>query len=355
MWESLLGVANRSLQYKPGGVAETFVCDGQDVASLCPYQSEVRASVGLVLANKYKGGPSTSDPESQTIQKILGFWANQLRQQSTSEETNFETFASLNTIAMNIIAGAIARQDKNVLDLIPVLKEAIAGDTASSEIVARSVGILVKDNDLLSAENHAVVRRFYKQWVYSHFAKPLYALALPGKEGHTAAKRYRTAILAIVSNCSFSVYEADLEPLTRLLITTLSDSSGSSGQTSPEQLVSALEVLVEILSNEPDVLKSHLKAIVSGALDAYDACLPENFNKAKGAAPSSAAKRDLGSTTARKLVLQALGALPKKFEERHLLPYAPRLQRTLALTCGDPIREVRQIARLARVNWAKVK
>jgi len=302
--------------------------------------SEVCASLSLILANKYKGGPSTSDPESRTMKAVLDFWGSWLKTEATSSSLESAIFESINAVAMNTLAGATARQDKSMMALVPVLTEAIASEP-HGDIVARSMGILVRDSDLLSAENHAVVKRFYKQWAYSQIVKPLYPLALPTKDGPSTAAKYRTAVLSVVSSCAFSVYEADVEPLMRLLITALGDRATLSGQ----QLASALEVLVEILSNEPDALKSHLKAIIEGAMGVYEGGLPGT---------GTTSRRDPSLTSSRKLVLQVLGAVPKKFEERHLLPYSPKLQRMLALACGDPVREVRQVARLARASWAKV-
>ncbi|KAK0655573.1 Dos2-interacting transcription regulator of RNA-Pol-II-domain-containing protein [Cercophora newfieldiana] len=326
--------------YNPGGIAENIMCNPPKLEDRHSHQREIRASVALILANKHKMGPSTSDPESQTMKKVLGTWGDQLKA-SAASDIDLGAFESLNTIAMHIFAGAVARQDRNVLDLVPVLKEAIASEHVG-DIVSRSMGILVTESELLLTENHAVVRRFYKQWAYSQIAKQFYPLALPSENGPAAATRYRAAILSIVSNCAFSVYEADVEPLLRLLITTL----GDRGNVSPQQLVAALEVLVEILANEPDSLKSHLKAVIGGAIGVSEESLSQS---------QASSKKDPNQTSARKLALQALAAIPKKFEERYLLPHALRLQRVLAMACGDPVREVRLVARLARGNWAKVK
>ncbi|KAK3362979.1 Dos2-interacting transcription regulator of RNA-Pol-II-domain-containing protein [Lasiosphaeria hispida] len=337
--------------YNPGGIAEKFLCNTDGLEPFLGLQSDIRASIGSILANKYKGGPSTSDPESQTVKRVLGFWGEQINKATTSDGTDPKIFQALNNIAMHIVAGAAARQDKAVIDLIPVFQAAIGSEHANSETVARSLGTLVKDSEVLKTDNHAVIRRFNKQWAYSHLAKPLYPLASPSADGASAAMRYRTAILSIVSNCPFNVYEADVEPLVRLLITTLTDRSGLSQRVPSQRLVSALEILVEILSNEPDALKGHLKAIISGGMKIYEECLPENQDEVKTGG-KAAPRRNL--VMARKLVLQVLGAVPKKFEERYLLPYSLQLQRMLGLSCGDPVREVRQIARFARGNWLKV-
>jgi len=341
------------LQYQPGGIAETFLCQTLGSKGLPPPKCTTRASIGLILTNKYKGGPSTPDPEGLVIKQVLNFWGEKLQGANTSNGT--QSLDTLNTIAMHVLAGAVARQDKNILDLVPILKASLASDHPNSSAVAHSLGILVRDSDLLSTENHAVVRRFYKQWTYSQLAKPLYEFALPAVDKPSpAAAQYRAAILSIVSNCAFSVYEADLEPLVRLLIITLGGHSTDPG--SREHLAPALEILVEILTHEPDALKSHIKAIVDSAMAVYDGCLPgsRQGKPAAGEARAVVARRNAALTASRKLVLQALAAMPKKYEESVLVPFSLPLQRMLGLACGDPVREVRQVARVARENWVKI-
>ncbi|KAK3335648.1 Dos2-interacting transcription regulator of RNA-Pol-II-domain-containing protein [Cercophora scortea] len=341
--------------YAPQGIAETFMCDTSNLGPFPSRVSEIRAAIGAVLANKYKGGPSTSDPELQTLRKVLDFWGNQIKLGTTSIDIDTNTFGAYNTIAMYVIAGATARQDKAVLELVPLLHEAIASQHLNGEAVAHSMGILVKGNDLLTTENHAVVKRFYKQWAYGHMAKPLYDRALPTADNdHWAAMRYTTAILSIVSNCPFKVYEDDLEPLIRLLITTLGSRTGLSRQTSRRQVAAALEVLVEILLNEPEALKGHLKAIIGGAINVHQECSLEHADRFKYQVKNATRTSDLYLVTCRKLVLQLLGALPTKFEDRHLLPYSLQMKRMLATASGDPVREVRKVALLARGHWEKV-
>lgn len=325
------------------------MCDTSRMATVLLAVGEIRGTVCAVLANKYKGGQSTFDPECETMKRVLSFWGEQLKTATNTDDTDPAIFEVYNTVAMHTIAGACARQDKNVLSLVPILHEAIASPGPNGAIVARTIGGLVKTNELLTAENHAVVKRFYKQWAYTHFAKPLYDLALPTGDEDTAfaAGRYTTAILSLVSNCPFGVYQEDLPALVRLLITALNNNNNSSGQgdiTQP-QVATSLEVLVEILANEPEALKEHLKAIITAGMKTYE----EATTKSTG---NKVLARNLAA--ARKLTLQLLGAIPKKFEERHLLPYALPMQRMLAMASGDKSREARKVALMARENWAKI-
>ncbi|KAK3949361.1 Dos2-interacting transcription regulator of RNA-Pol-II-domain-containing protein [Pseudoneurospora amorphoporcata] len=333
--------------YAPQGIAETFMCDTSRMATVLLAVGEIRGTICAVLANKYKGGQSTFDPESETMKRVLSFWGEQLKTATNTDDTDPAIFEVYNTVTMHTLAGACARQDKNVLSLVPILHEAIASPGPNGAIVARTIGGLVKTNELLTSENHAVVKRFYKQWTYTHFAKPLYDLALPTGDEDTAfaAGRYTTAILSLVSNCPFEVYQEDLPALVRLLITALNNNSSASsgGDITQPQVATSLEVLVEILSHEPEALKEHLKAIITAGMKTYEEAA-KNTNKVLA--------RNLAA--ARKLTLQLLRAIPKKFEERHLLPYALPMQRMLAMASGDKSREARKVALLARENWAKV-
>ncbi|KAL2129030.1 hypothetical protein VTI74DRAFT_8326 [Chaetomium olivicolor] len=334
--------------YKLDGVAEKFMCDTSRFGSSPSRESDIRAAIGVILANKYKGGPS--DPELLVMKRVLEFWANWLKDATTSP-IEPDTFQAYNTIAMNVIAGAAARQDKHVLTVIPSLHEAAATPTRSGELVAQSLGLIVKQNDLLTPDNHAVVKRFYKQWAYTYLGKPLLELAqpAPNKDTALAATRYRVAVLAVVANCPFTVYQDDLATLIKLLVTALTNHTGLSDEVAWSQVVSALEVLVEILTHEPDALKGYLREVIGGTTKVYQECASSSQGKEKGGNGGAVTR-----TVCRKLALQVLGAIPTRFEERHVLAYSLPTQRMLAVACGDPVRKVREVARRARGNWAKV-
>ena len=280
------------------------------------------------------------------MKRVLDFWGDWLKKTTASTDVSPEKFKNLNNVAMHIIGGAIARQDKNVVELIPILQQAAASPQVNGEAVAQSLGILVKANELLTPESHAVVRRFYKQWAYTHLVKPLYELARPTAENSLAATRYSLAILSVVSNCQFTIYQDDLEPLIRLLVTALKSRSKISEEAAQSHVISALEILVEIILNDSGALKGYVKEIVRGTTNVYQQSMPKK-TLAQPVKPAIL-------TQSRKLALQVLGAIPKTFEERYTLQYAPPTQRMLAMACGDPVRKVREAARSARANWAKV-
>ncbi|KAK0671403.1 Dos2-interacting transcription regulator of RNA-Pol-II-domain-containing protein [Cercophora samala] len=331
--------------YQPGGVAEKFICDTSDLGS-SPRASDIKAAVGTIYSNKYPAGPATSE-EYQTLKRVLEFWTNKIKESVTSSDIDSDSFNSLTNVAMHTIAGAVARQEKLVLDLIPVLHEAAGSPNPNGEIVARSLGVLVQPNsEVLNKETHANIKRFYKQWAYNFLVRPLYDLARPGsdKDPKTTA-RYSIMILSVVKNCPFTIYQDDVESLLRLLVTALSnkkDDSVLSEEAAQAQVIAALEILVDILANEPSALKGFLKEIIGGTTKVYQESTPSNKTLHRAL------------TTCRKLSLQVIGALPKTLEERYLLPFSRPTQRMLALACGDPVRKVREAARSARANWAKV-
>jgi hypothetical protein len=348
VYQSQLNKANSS-QYVLGGVAEQIMCDACDLMQHQQKASDIRGAICTVLANKFKPGPSFSNSESLTLNQTFDFWAEWIKNATSLEKgISSESFEVILPIALGVITGSIARQDKHVLDLVPILHQAISNKHANGEILAKSMGILFKPNNLLSPEYHAILKRFYRQWAYFSITKPLFALAQPAAADGHSASRYRIAIIFMVANCPFTIYQDDLDSLIPLLITSLTGGSNSNSFTGKDvvftQAFAALQILTEILGNSPDALKSHLREIINGAKMIYSKCCGNVGDE------NLAATR----TRCRKLALQVLGMIPLKFEERHIIAYAPPTQRMLAVACGDAVRKVREVARQARASWAKV-
>jgi DNA repair/transcription protein MET18/MMS19 len=344
----LVDFTDENLQYEPGGEAERFMCDTSAFGTSPSRESDIRAAIGAILANKYKGIPSSSGPD--VMKRVLDFWGDWLKEATTTSPLDPATFSAYNTIAINVIAGAVARQDKHIPTLIPTLHTTLTTPHPNSELLAQSLGLLLKQNPLLTAENHALVKRFHKQWAYTHLVKPLLQPAQPAASNDAAAAaaatRSRVAVLAAVANCPFTVYQDDLPLLIRLLVTALSSSRKeiASEEVAWSQVVCALEILVDILGNEPEALRGYLREVIGGVTGVYQVCAERKQGGRQGAV----------KTVCRRLALQVLGAIPTRFEERHVLVYAPPTQRMLAVACGDPVRRVREVARAARASWARV-
>ncbi len=345
-------------QYTPGGEAQRLMCDTSKFGPSPSRESDIRAAIGAILANKYKSGPSTSDPDSLVMKTVLDFWGTYLTTATTPSSPTDPSFPLYNTIAMNVLSAAAARQDKHVLPLIPTLHAAASSPHPAGETIASSLGLLLTPNPLLTTPNHSTIKRFHKQWTYAHLAKPLLPLAQPTPSADKLlTTRYRIAVLSVVGNCPLAVYQDDLPALIKLLVTALSDREGiTSDETAAGQVTASLTALAEILAHEPETVRGYIREIVAGTTKVYRDCSPLSAvspsSPAAGTASGCAHWR--GAAGCRALALQVLGAVAGRFEERFVLGYAPAVQRMLAVACGDPVRRVRGEARRARGVWARV-
>jgi DNA repair/transcription protein MET18/MMS19 len=316
------------------------------MCDLSPFHSEkasvaqIRAVIGTILANKYKSRPSNAEPGTHPIKRVLEFWAKYLREAVLPKSTDTD-FRGAHIMAMHVLAGVLARQDKIALDFVPVLQEVLAAESNKAEDLARSMGMLVKDLDFLQPENHARVNKLHKQWAYSHFIKPLYERAVPTSTG-PAAVRYAIAVLSAVEHCQFPVYQDDLQILNRLIITMLSTRPASS------EVASALATLHEILQNEPSSLQEHTHTVITSVLGIYQAARGES-----PAVRNVANTRRVELAKCRRQALLILRIIPAHFEQE-ILPLSPKVQRLLAVASADPVRELRKLAISAREAWGKL-
>ncbi|KAL1879120.1 hypothetical protein VTK73DRAFT_7239 [Phialemonium thermophilum] len=334
--------------YKPDGIAHAIMCNTSNSATQNQRLCQTRCRIVTVLANKYKGGPTTSDPERLCFPNVVKFWKSRFNSAITSgsfyQEISFNLYVSQ---VLPVLAGAFARQDQEALEFVPLLHEAIGADETEDRRWARSIGLLVEEKDFLTREMHAVVRPLCRQWIYAALVKPLYALSLPSASDKEAssprrAENYTIAIPTFLRHCPFTVYADDVAPLIRLLLTVLSEDFPRPSRC---DLHAALFVLRTVLRNEPDALRGHLAAVTSATLKVYNSMLTVT---------DATSQQDVSPAVCRKLVLELLGELPQKFEERYLLPFSRQMRRRLATASGDPVREVRTTAIRARESWAKL-
>ncbi|KAL2269775.1 hypothetical protein VTJ83DRAFT_1959 [Remersonia thermophila] len=344
--------------YQPGGQAEQLMCDTSALGTAPTRESDVRAAIGLILANKV---PSSSDPA--VMQRVFDFWNkwwNDATANASSSTLDPATFSFHNKLGMHVLAGAAYRQDSRVLALLPTIRQAISsGPHPVARAVAASVSLLVRLNDILTRANHAVVKALHRQWVYAHLAKPLLQDAQPtGGSGDTAATaRCRAAALSIASHCPFAFYQDDLALLVRLIVLNLSaagraDSEAAGEEDAWEQALAALGILDSILHHEPDALKGYLREVIRGATGAYQACLLPASSSSAGGLPEG--ERSWPTRAKCRLyALRVLKVIAERIEDRLLVAYAPPTNRMLAVACGDPTRKVRLEAMAARDRWLK--
>ncbi|EPE08222.1 dna repair transcription protein [Ophiostoma piceae UAMH 11346] len=341
--------------------------DFESLDRLPPRTRLVRNTIATVVANKYSAAASIGPSKAQ-------YPGNQAAWQQTVEavkaklESTGASSLTPNRFArlVAIAAGAFARLDRDAKGLASLLVFAPASHAAQPAVtpaasqyaekagqqMARILGGTLVSDRTLSTDDHAVVKSIYKQWVYGQTVKALLPLAFPRKTASgdgsesteasaTVARRTSTvhtiAILALVRGMPFSVYEDDVSnkddsgvSLVRVLVaatTTLVPQWGD--------VAVALRVLSAILAaNRGDAVRSHLKTVVDASIHVFGS---------QAALPAS-----------RKEALSLISQLPAHYEEGLLLPYEPRIARALATACGDRVREIRDVAQLARENWVKV-
>jgi DNA repair/transcription protein MET18/MMS19 len=320
----------------PGGIAETAITRNVSTYRDLQGDPDIPGAIATILANKYKGGPTTPDPDRVLFKNALGVCQGNIQKAMTQNAGDISMFKFVLRGAMPVFAGGLARQDKDLISVIPTLHEAIGQETAEAGMAAaRALELLVLEKPYLRTETHAIVRPLYKQWAYANVVKPMYPLALPVSQAVPQAKNYTVAILSILKHCAFAVYEDDVQDIIRMLMASLSEMLTSRSSDAH----AALKVLQDILRNDHQALKDHLTAVIDNVVKAV-----QRPSEGTTAAP----------VVCRKIGVQILAELPAKFEEQYLLRYSLRINRLLTESCGDPVREVRRAAIVARESWAKV-
>ncbi|EFW99491.1 DNA repair transcription protein [Grosmannia clavigera kw1407] len=335
---------------------QSLLEDLDNLDSLPQRAKMVRNGIATILSNKYSASANSRPGNLAEWQKLIEAVKTKLVPINSAGSPSLtpNQFGRLVAIA----TGAFPRLDKDAKELATLLAftpEQYAS-SRTGEQMARSLGSLSSANaDLLSAENHSVVKSIYKQWVYSQTVKKLLPLAFPKQQSsesaspvgrdvpsESASSVNAIAIISLVRHMPFSVYEDDVEEsLVRILVAAVT--------TLPSwtDVSMALRVLYVILENRPKTLQGHLKTLVDASINVF------------GAAPKPAGKvpqprRGNPPPGCRKQALRLVAHLPTQVEEGLLLPYGPQLLRALSTACGDRVREIREEAQLARENWTKV-
>ncbi len=372
--------AKADLDVSPLNLLDDF--DALD--SLPPRTRLVRNAIATSVANKYSAAASAGlskarYPSNQAIWQTT-VATIKVRLQDTSSLTPAR-FTRLVAVA----AGAFARMDKDARALAGLLVFApssrVAAATTSAtdsaprvsslqaaQQMARTLGGLLASDRALTTDDHAVVKSIYKQWVYSQTIKVLLPLAFSqhkedfsgsnGTNGDDSAAAavaaaaaaamhkatsdvYTVSILALVRGMPFAVYEDDVAVLVRVLVAAASTLAPQWGD-----VAVALRVLSAIVeADRADAVRSHLKSVIDAAIRVFAASSRASHTTPVSPGPPPASRKE---------ALLLVSGLPAHYEPGLLLPYEPRLARALAAACGDPVREIREVAQQARENWTKV-
>lgn len=298
-----------------------------------------------VLANKHKQTPQNADNEPAFYQSVLVTAIERLDRGLSDTCLHQQPEIGMGVVyqAVTVFEGGFPRQDKHIRNYVPVLHKAIAHEVPRvGWYAALSLERLVREHPYLSNDGHAIIRPLYKQWAYAILAKPLYSSALPVNQDYPQGLNNAMAVLSVIRRCSFAVYGDDVQDVVRLIVATLQKLLGpDTGYASASDAIAALVVLREILDEDHLALREHLPSIM------------ENLIKVV-ARPVDGSGRKPPSASCRKLGVQILSGLPSKFEERYLLRYSLQINRLLAESCGDPVRDVRREAMAARERWARL-
>ena len=311
----------------------------QLTTSLDVSQQRTLDSITSILANKYTRQDESWPP---LVELACGNMKTALADLSGSESTT--QFRTLQ-IGLSFAAGALPNYDKHLQKLVHMLIEVPSHPTLGL-YAAREFGTLVVRKAELTPENHAVSKRLWKQWTYTQLVKPMLEKAFPFDRTLPEGHNYAVAVMSILKHLPFEIYEDDGDSVVRIAIPAL-----TSLGVGPD-VEASLKILLQVLENKPEVLKQRINAIVKSALELYEKA-KDGAKEEQGGSVAGLVTR-VNPPAYRKLALELIARLPLKFEERHLLSYVAKLQRLLSLACGDSVREVRQAALKARVNWATV-
>lgn len=320
------------------------------------FSTSTRAALNTmvtVLSNRLV--PSSGGNDLSDVSRIFVDAYKSVADRDGTQFPDVSTSVDVFNSALHFLAGQLANfrgSDDN--SLLQLICETATTEAPNSRQLARCFEVLVSPKECLAKENHALVKRLSGQWIYRQTISPYLAKCLPiaggpsGDEHQQAsldeqATNRSVSVFATLKHLDYKVWQSDVAQIVRVIIRSLSKFGASS------DLNSVLHALLTVLDQDPDLLKSHLKSLMSNTLAVYQ--LTRDVASSKGTGTANMSKRE--AALCRKLCLQFLARLPgtQPFEPRHLLPQRPTVLRGLSHACGDPVREVRDVAIRARRAW----
>lgn len=289
-------------------------------------------SILTILSNKHK--IETVEPLitqlNQQAQTVLQQAQNAVNENNSSIYTK--------TLSLFAIAAGVLRRfcGKQIQPLLKLLSE-VPTAGATGKQLSQHLELVVAPQAILAKENFAVVKPLWMQKIYFQLVKPLLeaALAPPAADAPPNSKAsINVGVLSLIKHMNFPIYEEDSEKVMRIAISTAQSDAAGVADTR-----AALEVLKNIVVESPDKGESHARSII-------DICVGEISLK------KTSHERDAETG---KIAMEIMVGLPRLFDSRHLLPHQPQVERELALACGNPVRELRKLARVARAAWSDLK
>ncbi|KAI6779714.1 MMS19 nucleotide excision repair protein-like protein [Emericellopsis cladophorae] len=330
-------------QLYDAGVAQAILIQSvtSNVSSANPTTAFVLRAILTILANKHK---------LETVEPVMEI-INQQAEVILSGEADNSTLTKA-TSMFAIAAGMLRRYSgKHASGLLRLLRES-SKSSALGQSLSRRLEMVVAPQKTLTKNNFAIVKPLWMQKLYFELAKSMTPQAL-GQDSSVQDRVIRLNLsigtLMLVEHMPFSIYEEDAEGILRIAIF-VAQTIG----TGPD-VVAALNVLRNILVEASAKGEPHLASIIAICTAAFSS-KPHVTPEWLPASYASASVDDVESQAEScEAALEIMGGLPKMFESRHLVPSAPKVERELTLACGNPVRNVRKLARAARAAWKELR
>ena len=306
-----------------------------------PTTAFVLRAILTILANKYK---------IETVEPVMEVVNQQVEVILTKDADNSTLVKATSIFA--IAVGMLRRYSgKHASGLLRLLRDSPKSPTMG-QTLSRRLEMVIAPQKPLTKENFAVVKPLWMQKLYFELAKPMIRQAL-GQDSTIQDRVIRCNLsigtLMLVKHMPFSIYEEDAESILRIAIF-VAQTIG----TGPD-VVAALDVLRNILVEASEKSEPHLASLIAICISAFSS----NPHIAPEWLPTDYAPTSTGDVESQaescEIALEILGGLPKMFEARHLVPLAPRVERELTFACGNPMRNVRKLARAARAAWKELR
>ncbi|POR34522.1 DNA repair/transcription protein mms19 [Tolypocladium paradoxum] len=334
------------------GVAQQILLNGtssissQSDAMVLPVARAIMAA----LANKYK-----LEGVSDLMATLEQHLRSALKQAGTGSTPEDRRSGLEQTLTIFTLAGGLLRRctGKQTQGLLQLLREAPNDRTAGYRL-AQGLEIVVAPQTYLTKGSGAVEKPLWMQKVYIDLVKPMIGSAVGASQevqDPLIKANFSISVLQMVKHMRFSIYEDDSNKIVRIAI-----SVAQTMGTGPDAKA-AVEVLKNILVEAPEQAQDHIRSLITVCTSLFSSRAASTQARPEWLPRDYAGSTDDPEIEAGcgKLALEIVGGLPRMFESRYLLAYAPQVQRELCMACGHRVRDVRRTARLARAAWLDVK
>ncbi|RDA83433.1 hypothetical protein CP532_4411 [Ophiocordyceps camponoti-leonardi (nom. inval.)] len=324
-----MGVAQQLLTYGTSSASH----DGNTAEGLA-----VMRAMLAVLANRYK--LETVDDVMTTIEQHT---QSALKQAAIGPSPDDHQQGLEQALTIFTLAGSLARRStgQRTRGLLELLRRAPEDPTAGYRL-GRGLELVIAPQTFLT---DSIQRPLWMQKVYVDLVKPLLDAAAGGPplQSTQQTSNYGIAVLSMVKDLRYPVFEADAGAIVRIAISTAQRSG-----IGPDARA-ALQVISSVLGEAPDAVQDHLGSLIAICTDTFS----DEPSVGISRMDDEEGREEVQAACA-KLALELVCRLPVTLEARHLLAHAPAVRRRLAAACGYRAREQRKLARQARAAWAEL-